>query len=131
MTDGSKSPLAVAPGEGLLFMTKLMRGGLVFSGDLAERIAELLFEAHYGKDELARQRPLLVTDKDTYWRIEGSRNRDGKVDGRAELFISIEKYNGRVTDFGGYARLRPHPFVVPLLQQHLERLKNDKSETDK
>jgi len=113
--------------EGLLFFTKAIHGGLVFSSDLAEKIAELLFEAHYGKEELARQRPLLVTDRDTYWNW----NREGKINGRAELFISIEKYNGRVTDFGGYVRFHPHPSVVPILQQHFENLKGKKSDGDK
>ncbi|HUK06894.1 MAG TPA: NTF2 fold immunity protein [Stellaceae bacterium] len=127
MTKDSETP----SDEGLLFFTKAIHGGLVFSSDLAEKIAELLFEAHYGKEELARQRPLLVRDKDTYWRIEGSWNREGKINGRAELFVSIDKYNGRVTNFGGYARLQPHPSVVPILQQHFENLKGKKSDGDK
>jgi hypothetical protein len=122
MTEDSENP----SDEELLFFTKAIHGGLVFSGDLAEKIAELLFEAHYGKEEPAGQRPLLVTDKDTYWRIEGNWNREGKISGRAELFVSIDKYNGRVTNFGGHARLQPHPSVVPILQQALKDKKSDK-----
>ena len=107
-------------------MTKMTHGGVVFSGELALRVAEVLCEAHYGEAELAQQKPFSVTDRDTYWRVEGSLNRDGKTDGPAEFFVSIEKYDGRVTDFGRSLRYHAHPSVVPLIEQHLER----KSKTD-
>jgi hypothetical protein len=119
MSDDSKNPSTVAPGRGMLFLTNIARGGVVFSSDLAQRIAELLCEAHYGNKELARQRPFSVTDKDTYWRVEGNWNRDGEIEGTGTFFVSIEKYDARVTDFG----ILFHPAVVPLLKEHLRRMK--------
>jgi len=125
MSDDPESPFAVASGEGMLFMTKLARGGVVFSSDLAVKLAELLCEAHYGADELARQGPFSVTDKDTYWRVEGNWNHDGKIDGLGALFVSIEKYDGRVTDFGQLFPYHAHPSVVPLIKEHLADKKSD------
>jgi hypothetical protein len=125
MSDDPESPFAVASGEGMLFMTKLARGGVVFSSDLAVKLAELLCETHYGEEELARQKPFSVTDKDTYWRVEGSWNRDGKIDGPGAFFVSIEKYDGRVTDFGQLFPYHAHPSVVPLIKEHLARKKSD------
>jgi hypothetical protein len=60
-----------------------------------------------------------VTDKDTYWRVEGNWNRDGEIEGTGTFFVSIEKYDARVTDFG----ILFHPAVVPLLKEHLRRMK--------
>ena len=125
MSDDSSNPFAVASGDVMLFMTKMTRGGIVFSSDLAQKFAELLCEAHYGVQELARQKPLSVTDKETYWRVEGSWNRDGKSEGPGAFFISIDKYDGRVTDFGQSLRYRAHPSVVPKIKQHLKRKKSD------
>jgi len=123
MSDDAESPFAVPSGKGMLFMTNIARGGVVFSSELAQRLAETLCEAHYGNEGLARQKPLIVTDKGTYWRVEGSWNRDGKIEGPGAFFVSIEKYDGRVTDFGALYRIHAHPSVVPLIQDHLKRKK--------
>lgn len=128
MFEKSAEPFATASGEGMLLMTKITRGGIVFNSELALQLAEVLCEAHYGETELERQKPFSVTDKGTYWRVEGSLNRDGKIDGPAEFFVSIDKYDGRVTDFGRSLRYHPHPSVVPLIEQHLERTKKSNPE---
>lgn len=125
MSDDSSKSFAVAPGETMLFMTKMIRGGIVFSRDLAQKLAEVLCEAHYGERQLARQKPLSVTDKDTYWRVEGNWNRDGKLDGPGAFFVSIDKYDGRVTDFGQLYPYRAHPSVVPIIKQHLKTKESD------
>ena len=83
---------------GMLLLTSLARGGVVYSGDLAARIGELLCEAHYG--DLPRQMPLTVADKNAYWRVEGNWNRDAKAKGPGPFFVSINKYDGRVTEIG-------------------------------
>ncbi len=85
-------------GAFMLLLTKMARGGVVFSGDLAVKISEILCEAHYG--DLQRQRPLVATDKDTYWHVEGSWNCDRKASGSGPFHISLDKYDGRVTDMG-------------------------------
>jgi hypothetical protein len=87
---------------------------LLSEKDLAARVAELLCEAHYG--DLREQSPLSVTDRGNYWRVEGNRNREGAINGPAEFFISIEKRDGRVIDFGEYVRCPPHPLVAQALR---------------
>jgi hypothetical protein len=116
MSDDSSKPFAVASGETMLFMTKMTRGGVVFSSRIAQNIAVL---------ELARQKPLSVTDNETYWRVEGSWNQDGKSEGLGAFFVSIEKYDGRVTDFGQLYPYRAHPSVVPTIKGHLKAKKSD------
>jgi len=81
-----------------------MQGGLIRTAELAVQIAEALCAAHYGKDELEQQKPLLAIDKENRWRVEGSFNRDGKIVGGGNFFLSIEKYDGRVTDIGRWFR---------------------------
>jgi NTF2 fold immunity protein len=125
MSDDSGNPFAVASGKVMVFMATMTRGGIVFSSDLAQKVAELLCEAHYGAEELARQRPFSATDKETYWRVEGSWNRDGKSEGAGAFFVSIDKYDGRVTDFGQWFPYRAHPSVVPIIKQHLMSKKSD------
>jgi hypothetical protein len=99
----------------LTIMTEALSDDLLYDKDLAIRIAELLCEAHYG--DLRKQTPLSVTDGGYYWRVEGNRNRDGAINGPAEFFLSIEKHDGRVTDFGQYVRCPPHPWVVQVLRE--------------
>ena len=126
MSGDSTKPFALVSGETMLFMTKMIRGGIIFSSDLAQNVAELLCEAHYGTEELARQKPMSVTDKDTYWRVDGSWNRDGKIEGPGAFFVSIQKYDGRVTEFGQTLPYRADPSVVPAIKQHLKRHKRNR-----
>jgi hypothetical protein len=104
---------------------KLPKDGIVRDGHLAVKIGELLCDALY--HDVAQQRPLSSSDKGTFWRVEGSRNLDGAINGVAEFFLSIEKSDGRVTDVGEYLRHPTHPSVVPLVNEHLER-KQEKPE---
>jgi hypothetical protein len=83
---------------GMLILINLARGGVIFSGDLAVKIGEVLCDAHYG--DLPRQLPLRVLDKDTYWRIEGNWNRDRQAEGQGPFFLSINKFDGRVIEIG-------------------------------
>jgi hypothetical protein len=119
MPNTPTEPFAVASGEMMLSMTKMARGGVVFSGELAREFAELLCQAHYGNEELARQKPLSVSDKGNYWRVEGNWNRDGQADGPGAFFVSIEKFNGRVTDFGKLFSYHAHPSVVSSIKRQL------------
>jgi NTF2 fold immunity protein len=126
-SDHPPNPPAATTGAGLFF-AEAIHGGLIFNAELARKIAEHLCEAHHGAEELTLQKPLSVADKGTYWRVEGSRNRDGKVEGIGAFFASIEKSDGRVTDFGLWYRYQPHPSVVPILQEHFRRKKPDTTE---
>lgn len=81
-----------------LLLTNLGRDGLIVSGDLAVRFGEAFCQAHYG--DLQRQMPLAAADKKNCWRVEGSWNRDQQANDAGSFFISIDKYDGRVTEIG-------------------------------
>ena len=110
-----------------LFLYSKASGGIVPSSDAACCVAEALIDVHFGKAEVEAQRPLVATDKGDYWRVEGSRNRDRKVEGAGWFFMSIKKFDGRLTDFGRYGIFHPHPSVVPLIDEALRR-KQEKEE---
>ncbi len=128
MSDESKQPFPTLAGEAAVFLVEITRGGVVFDSDLAVKIGEALCEGHYGKEELERQRPLSAIDNGTYWRIEGSWNRDRKIDGPAAFFLSIEKRDGRIIDIGQWFAYHAHPSVVPIIKQHLAQKKSRDTE---
>jgi hypothetical protein len=97
-------------------MTQVTEFCIVADDGLAIRIGELLCDALHG--DLSRQNPLFAMDRGTYWRVEGSLNRDGTMDGPAEFFLSIDKTDGRVSDIGEVARIAPHPSVIPIINEH-------------
>jgi hypothetical protein len=88
-------------------------------------LSEMLFEQHYGAVELARQRPLLVFDKSTYWRVEGSWNRDYKDEGESAVFLSLRKYDGQVSDFGRWRVFHPDPRARAIIEAHRRRERGD------
>ena len=104
------------------------RGGVVFDADLARGVGEVLLEYHYGEDELTRQRPLIVLDKDDFWRVEGSWNRDRKLEGSGPFFLSIYKYDGRIVDIGRSAILHPHSDVAEIIEEHRRRGEDSSNE---
>lgn len=112
----------------MLFMIEIARGGVIFDAELAVRLGELLCEAHYGKDELERQRPLTAVDKGTYWRVEGSWNRDRRIDGPTTFCLSVQKYDCRLTDIGLGWAYRAHPSVIPIIEPYLRARKPEKPE---
>jgi hypothetical protein len=95
-------------------MMEMFSDDLLSDKDLAIKLAELFCEAHYG--DLREQLPLSLIDRGDYWRVEGNRNRDGAINGPAEFFLSIEKRDARVIDFGEYVRCPPHPLVVKAIR---------------
>ena len=99
------------PGS-IMLLHKISRGGVICDAALACSIGALLFERHYGADELARQQPLMATDKGECWRVEGNWNRAGEAEGSGPLFLTIAKFDGRITDFGQWGP--SHPLPVPL-----------------
>jgi hypothetical protein len=118
-------PEGVKPASAMMLMVQVTRGGVVFSAEAAIKIAELLCEVHHGTREVELQKPFVAADKGSYWRVEGSRNRPKKVDGSGPFFLSIDKHDARVTDFGRWHDLTPHPSVVPLLRAAMEGKKPD------
>jgi hypothetical protein len=86
-----------------MLLHKISRGGVICDAELACAIGTLLLERHYGSVELARQQPLSATDYGNSWRVEGAWNRDHGLEGVGPFFMTIEKSDGRITDFGQWA----------------------------
>src|SRR5580704_7232010 len=84
----------------IMLLHKISCGGVICDAELACAIGALLLKRHYGSDELAQQQPLTATDNGTSWRVEGARNRDHNLQGDGPFFMTIEKFDGRITDFG-------------------------------
>jgi len=95
-------------------MSDTLQDNVVADAGLAVKLGGVLCEALYR--DLAQQRPLVATDEECYWRVEGCRNRDGAINGIAEFFLSIEKCDGRVTDIGEYLRCPQHPSVAAMIE---------------
>lgn len=93
----------------IMMLHQINRGGVICDAQLACSIGALLLERHYGTDELARQQPLAATDNGDCWRVEGAWNRDGKVEGSGPFFLTIAKFDGRITDFGRWGAYHPDP----------------------
>lgn len=109
----------------MVWLTNAAHGALISSADAACRLAEVLLEAHYGKAQVERQRPLRASDKGDYWRVDGSQSLTGKQEGLGPFFMSIKKYDGAVTDFGVYYDYKPHPSVQPLIEEARRKQKPD------
>ena len=118
-------PPGLKPDNATMLFIQMTHGGVVFSAEVAIKIAEVLCETHYGQEELDRQKPFTAEDKDTFWRVEGSYNRDPKVDGLAWFFVSIDKHNARVTDLGLSMNMTPSPKVAAYLRAHAQSKKPD------
>lgn len=114
----SDDPLPHSPGR-ILDLLKMTRGGVVHDAAIAQRLGELLLEAHYGKEELARQRPLIITDKGDYWQVDGSWNRDRKIEGKGAFFMCVQKYDGRVMDFGIWGVIHPDPSAKAIIEAQM------------
>src|SRR5258708_1097356 len=95
--------------------------GIIFDSGLAQRLAELLLAAHYGNTEVERQRPLMTIDNGDHWHIEGSWNRDRKIEGKGPFFMSVQKHDGRVTDFGLWGVIHPEPRAKAAVERELRR----------
>jgi NTF2 fold immunity protein len=100
----------LAEDESMMFL-RMDRLELV-SGDLAVHLSEMLIERIYGRDELAQQTPLQLTEKPETWLVKGSRQYDDSVAdgdlvyGRTE--IEIVKANCHVIRFTRYAAFASH-----------------------
>lgn len=104
------------PPSHMVEFVNMARGGVIYDAEVARKIGEILLEAHYGKEEFERQRPLVVEDKASYWRVEGSWNRDQKIEGNGAFFLSITRYDLRVLDIGMLMILHTPPDVQAYLE---------------
>jgi hypothetical protein len=107
MADDKIKPIPDASPEAVWLLYE-MNGGIISKPELAVKIGEALCETHYGLQELERQKPLSAVDKGTYWRVEGSWNRNEKI-GPSAFFLSIQKRDGLITDLGQWRHMPPSP----------------------
>jgi hypothetical protein len=107
MSDNIPSPAGQSPEA--VWLLYEMNGGIISTPELAVKVGEALCETHYGPQELERQKPLSAVDKGNYWRVEGSWNRGGKIDGPGAFFLSIQKRDGLITDLGQWRSVQRGP----------------------
>lgn len=86
--------------SGIMFLHKINRGGVICDAELACAVGALLLQRHYGSDELARQEPLTAADEGNCWSVEGAHNRDYGLEEDGPFFMTIAKFDGRISDFG-------------------------------
>ena len=108
-----------------LLLTKFARGGIIYDAEIARKFGEIVLEAQYSRDELLRQQPLIVEDKGAYWRIEGSWNRDRKIEGMGEFFLSVAKYDARVLDVGVWGVFQTPPEIEARIKDHMRQFPSD------
>jgi len=91
--------------------------GMIMSGNgpllndeaIAETFAALLLKRVYGDAELARQRPLRVTDQASDWFVEGSYQGPDPLSGAGPWYIKFRKSDCRVEYYG----FRAPPMEIP------------------
>ncbi len=79
-----------------IVLHEALRGGLVTTPELAVKLAELLLVSAYDEQRLEQQKPLIATDQGDRWLIEGSYNKDGKIEGIGPAKIIMLKRNAQV-----------------------------------
>ena len=100
-----------------------MQGGVVNNTEIAIGIAELVIENVYGEDEVKRQRPFEAFDETDRWRIEGSYNRDRKIEGHGPIEIWIRKRDAKIIDLVSHAIMEVPEEVREIIREELDRKK--------
>ena len=116
--------MAIAKFDGAVSDFRFLASPLIDSAALASRYGELLWKAHHGEEECHIQQPFTAIDKGDHWQVDGSRNRDRKVEGLGAFFMSVNKRDGRVADFGSWYSLHTPPEVQAILKA-AQRRKDD------
>ena len=101
----------------------MTHGCLIPDPEMALRLADTYLEILYGAEERERQQPLVATEQDDCWRIEGSWNRDGALGEQGWFYASIWKYDGRLVDFGIYLHIE----ISPAVREMINRAMADRS----
>ncbi|MDH3593836.1 MAG: YbbC/YhhH family protein [Rhodospirillales bacterium] len=84
--------------DGYFLIFQEMQGGIVNNPKIAIDIAELVVANVYGDNEVKLQRPFEAFDETDRWRIEGSYNRDRKIEGHGPIEIWIRKRDAKIID---------------------------------
>ena len=96
--------------------------GLLYKEEQVEQLCVLLFDVHY-PGEVERQRPFLIADKGDHWQVDGSWNRDKRLEMAGPVFMSVRKSDARVTDFGMWGIIHPAPAAMRLIEKEEQRQK--------
>src|SRR5260370_41762949 len=63
----------------------------------------------------------MTIDNGDHWNIEGSWNRDRKIEGKGPFFMSVQKHDGRVTDFGLWGVIHQEASAKAAIERELRR----------
>jgi hypothetical protein len=100
-----------------------MQGGVVNNPKIAIDIAELVIANVYGDNEVKLQRPFEVFDESDRWRIEGSYNRDKKIEGPGPIKVWIRKRDAKIIDVINPFIMKVPPEVKKIIKQNLNKKK--------
>ena len=106
--------------SGTMWLLKVLKGGIVNKPEMALNIAELVITNVYSVADLEQQTPLTVSDESDRWVIEGSYNKDRKIEGWGAAKVVIKKSDGQILEVYIPMVMFPHPDVK-------KYLKSDKS----
>ncbi len=82
-----------------LYYQEILRGGVINNQQVAVKMAELVVESLYSNDEAERQKPFQARDLGDRWLVEGSHNKDKKIEGHGPVKMWIRKRDAKVIDF--------------------------------
>jgi NTF2 fold immunity protein len=103
-----------------------LKGGIIGTAEVALKFAEIVLEYTQGKEELEEQRPLIVKDQGTTWRVEGSWNPDARemelAKGRWRMVV--KKHDAQIIDIGTPAFVKLSPEVEARVRK-IRRLQAD------
>lgn len=105
----------------MLDFRAMTHGSLVSDLEMARRLGDAYLEILYGIEERDRQQPLVASEQDDCWRIEGSWNRDGAMGERCWFYATIWKYDGRLVDFGIHLHIEYSPADRELINRAISR----------
>jgi len=102
--------------HGTMWLLKILKGGIVTNPEMALKIAELVIANVYSADDLEQQRPLTVSDQSDRWLVEGSYNKDRKIEGWGAAKVVIKKSDGQILEVYIPMVMLPHPDVHKYLR---------------
>ncbi len=86
------------PESNLMYVRGIINGGLILQSEMAIKLAEVFLCYTYSEQHLEQQRPLVATERNEKWYIEGSYNKVKNVGDLGPALVILEKKNGRVLE---------------------------------
>jgi hypothetical protein len=103
----------------MLDFRAMTHGCLISAPEMALCLGNAFVEILYGTEERERQQPLVASEQDDCWRIEGSWNRQGDLGEQGWFYAIIWKHDGRLVDFGIHLHVEYSPADRVLINKML------------